>query len=304
MKCVKKIMITLLLVSWMFSAGYSCDICGCGMMGSGMSSFAWQQRGFIGLSVGKQNFQSNHPPLFGIPSDVTSQESFRFVQLNGSVKVTDSLYLGFGVPYLSSQKKELSDEWRQSGIGDISISIQSPLYKFSGLSSEFQLIGGVDFELPTGKHTYNANDLTTNPNIQNGSGSWDYGISLRQVYRRGKFEQWTQLNFMKFGTAESGFRFGPRGQMTFMTRYEIDLPNEMAISPLLGFSGTSMSKDINQGQSRDFSGGSFWLMNFGVQLRFRDHFLTAQISKPIAQHVSQGYTIVNQQFSIACFQSF
>ena len=296
--------ITILLVLWVVSTGYSCDICGCGMMGSGINSFSWQQRGFIGLSMGKQAFQSDHPPLFGIPSDVTSQESFRFVQLNGSLRVFDRLYFSFGLPYLSSQKIELSDEWRQSGIGDISVSVQSPLYKYSGLLSEFQLIGGLEFELPTGKHTYNADDLTTNPNIQNGSGSWDYGLSLRQVYRRGLFEQWTQLNYMKFGTAESGFQFGSRGQLTVMTRYELGLSNELAISPLFGFSGTVMAKDVNQGQSRDFSGGSFWLMNFGVQMRFRNHFLTAQMSKPISQNVSQGYTTVNQQFSIAYFQSF
>jgi hypothetical protein len=273
----------------------ACDVCGCSASNQYLGLLPQLQWNFAGLQYEYSSFSSTHPSLFeGLP-DEHAADYYNTVQAWGRYNIGKRLQVFAFVPYHFNRDHADTSYAASSGIGDVSFLIDRIMIKDPEIGSPWghQLIAGGGIKLPTGRNTgITAPDRLGLPNLQPGTGSWDFIINSNYTVRYKKLGLNLDAAYT-FTTANShDFKYGNRLNAGLLAYYSPKLKGKLSLLPQAGLRYSYSLHDYdnyNKKWLNEQSGGYLLYADLGVQAYYRQLGLRLNYQLPLAQHYGAGY---------------
>jgi hypothetical protein len=188
----------------------ACDICGCSAGGMYVGILPQFQQNFVGLRYQFRQFDSKHIvnnyPVF-------SSDRFHSVELWGRFYPHRKVQVMAFMPLNIFSKDESNRITQTIGQGDLLVmanylAVNTADTIISWWKHNLMVGGGL--KLPTGEFNHYRNDSLLNPNLQSGTGSWDFLVNGNYTVRYKKIGLNIEAN-ARFTTSNvHGYRFGHR----------------------------------------------------------------------------------------------
>ncbi len=245
----------------------ACDVCGCAVNGMQFGIIPQFKKHFAGVKGTYRSFTSTHHPLFSHEKQSISQESFMTIDIWSRWLINDRIQIFALFPLHHIEKQEDAVISRNSGIGDISMSV---LYSIldnkknstGNIIHQLQIGGGI--KLPTGHN----NKIVANddwvPGFQLGTGTLDFTANINYIIRFKKSGimselgyRWNQLN------KKHNFEFGDRLSSSLKYFYVFNWKGKTWM-PSAGLTHDFASQDFHEGDALLLSGGNALFGHVGM----------------------------------------
>lgn len=275
----------------------ACDVCGCSAGGSYFGILPMYQRHFVGMRYQTRSFQSSHIHNDPYPS----KEHFQTLDVWGRFYPSDRWQIFVFLPYNVFEKNELGNVLRNKGLGDASLIANYAIVNTGdSLFHRFRhtLMVGGGLKMPTGKHNLiNSDGSALNPNLQVGTGSWDFIASANYTLRFQKQGIFTDLN-ARLNTANTeGYRFGHRLASTIKYFYWFELA-EGVLLPSIGAYNEWAGKDSDGGKNVGDNSGNATFGSAGLDFYYKKIAISSLFQTPIHQNIGDGLVKSQNRFSI------
>lgn len=263
----------------------ACDVCGCAMGGTNLGILPQFHKNFIGLQYAYRQFTSLHS-VQGTDNLSTSFERFQSLELRGRFHLNKKIQLFILLPFNVNQQTENSVTSTLSGIGDLSTFVNYNLFNNGDSLNKrwkhnFQIGGGIKW--PVGNFKKLDENKVLNPNIQTGTGSYDFLLDAIYTVR---FNKWGLNNsaFYRVNTTNSdNFKFGNRFAYFGNFFYWANLKG-YSLLPQIGINYESSDKDSHNQFAIEQSGGTALFSGGGLDFYYRSFTLGANAFIPIYQN--------------------
>lgn len=171
------------------SVASACDVCGCSIGGNYFGILPQYHRHFVGLRWSEQSFRSAHSRSAALAGRFDSEESFRAADMLGRFYLSRRVQMLAVAPYHFFHRVENAQTTNTQGLGDVSVMAGYILLDTGdsihrNWQHTLSVNGGV--KLPTGSHRLtNTEGELLHPNLQPGSGTTDFLLSVMYTVRRG-----------------------------------------------------------------------------------------------------------------------
>lgn len=277
--------------------GYACDVCGCAAGGSYFGILPMHQRHFLGTRYQYRSFKTEH-----IANDPNaSQEHFHTFDLWGRFYPNPHWQIFGFVPYHFFEQRLNDNSLKNNGLGDISIvTYYALLNTGDSIRHRFRhnwYVGG-GLKMPTGKSSSrDANGLSIHPNLQMGSGSWDFILSSNYTFRFGNQGLFTDVNARYNTTNPNHYRFGHRFNTTFKYFHWWEL-NEGVLLPSIGTYSEWITTDLELNHSIDDNAGAIHFATIGLDFYYKQLAINGLYQIPIVQKIGAGLVQTQQKWSL------
>lgn len=292
-----KHLFTILLTLTVAYSSWACDMCGCSAGGSYFGILPLYQKHFIGLRWQQRAFETHH----SITSPLISKEQFQTVDLWGRFYPSRKWQIFAFLPYNYFQKTEDGLTQSFKGLGDASVIAQYALINtgdsvFHKLRHTLMIGGGL--KMPLGKNDFKTTDgALANPNLQMGSGSWDFVASANYTIRYQKHGLFTDIT-TRFNTENTeGYRFGNRFSSTIKYFYWFDLA-EGVLMPSIGAYGEYAQKDTENGKRQNVNAGLASFGSVGLDFYYKKWAISTLYQIPIHQNLGDGLVKAQNRLSV------
>lgn len=290
---MKRIIILVLTASVLTSAVHACDVCGCSSSNQFLGVLPQYHKNFIGLQYLYNSFEGNHPSLFENKPDEHSEDYYRTVQLWGRYNVGKRIQLFGFVPYRFNRQITDGIESRKEGLGDVSVLVNYLLLKDKATGEwQHQLLAGGGLKLPTGAYTgITAQDKLGIPNMQPGTGSWDFIANANYTVRHEKLGFNADASYTMTTVNSDKYKYGNRLNAGLLGFYTLQ-HKEVTFLPQVGFRYEYALHDYDDYARKwlnEQSGGYLAFATAGVQSYYKQWGLRITCQLPVAQHYSNGY---------------
>ncbi|KAA9345835.1 hypothetical protein [Adhaeribacter soli] len=264
----------------------ACDACGCGVGSYQFGILPQQSKNFVGI-----RYQQKSDKTTPIHADLQSEESFRTTEIWGRFYPLKKVQVLALLPYNFNEQKTLEKTTRVQGLGDALVLVNYNLV--NNTDSLYQKVkhnlfvgGGV--KLPTGHYERKVEDSELNPNLQLGSGSFDFVANAMYTVRYDKIGLNTNATYKYNTENKNEFLFGNKfGAGTVL--FAVLKVKETAIMPNAGFSTEITGKDFTYGAELLESGGYVNFASVGSEFYLTKLSAGLTFQKPVSQNLSEGY---------------
>jgi hypothetical protein len=223
---------------------------------------------FAGVKGTYRSFTSTHHPLFSYEKQSVSHESFTTIDIWSRWLINDRIQIFTLFPLHHIEKQEDDVISRNSGIGDISMTVMYSLLDnkkntTGTITHQLQVGGGI--KLPTGqddKITIASDEWV--PGFQLGTGTLDFTANINYIIRYNKSGvmsevgyRWNPLN------KKHNFEFGDRLSSALKYFYVFNWHGNTWM-PSAGLTNDFARKDFHEGELLDLSGGNALFGHLGV----------------------------------------
>ncbi|MDZ7879815.1 MAG: hypothetical protein U5L45_19205 [Saprospiraceae bacterium] len=279
------------------SSASACDACGCSAGGAYFGILPMYQRHFVGMRYQSRTFQSSH--IYNDPDP--SKEHFQTLDIWGRFYPSPRWQVFGFLPYNVFEKNELGKNLKTNGLGDISlIANYAVLNTGDSLFHRFRhtLMVGGGAKMPTGKHSFkDADGSALNPNMQTGTGSWDFIASANYTLRFQKQGIFTDFNARLNTKNTEGYRFGHRLSTTVKYFYWFELP-EGVLMPSIGAYNEWTGKDSDRGKNVGDNSGSATFGSVGLDFYYKKVAVSGLFQTPIHQNIGDGLVKAQNRLSL------
>jgi hypothetical protein len=279
------------------TVAHACDVCGCSAGGSYFGILPMYQRHFVGMRYQTRSFETSH-----IRNDPDpSKEHFQTMDIWGRFYPSRRWQIFGFLPYNIFEKYELGNVLKNKGLGDISlIANYAILNTGDSVFHRFRhtlLVGG-GLKLPTGKHDFkNADGTALNPNLQMGTGSFDYIASVNYTLRYQKQGLFTDANARINTPNTEGYRFGNRLSTTVKYFYWQQL-SEGVLMPSVGINNEFIGKDSDNNKTVGDNSGTSTFSSWGLDVYYKNLAISTLYQIPIKQNLGDGFVKAQNRWSI------
>lgn len=280
-----KILIVLLLT---YSNMYACEICGCSVSNSGLGILPNYQNHFIGLRYKYSPFKTIHPD-----DNSTSSEYFNNLELWGRFVPIKNLQIFASIPFVMNTQKESNMTNLVRDFGDASLMVN---YMFINKNIDSQgiwkhlLQAGGGLKFPTGKYNIVENQHTLLPNMQPGSGAFDYTLNALYVLRFKNMGINLDANYRFTTTNDVEYKIGNKSLISTRWFYVKSFKNSLTLLPHLGIDYEQSSTDQSYLQEVKYTGNNTFLSHLGADIFHKNISLGINFQIPISQAINSGYT--------------
>lgn len=285
----------------------ACDVCGCSASNQYLGILPQYKLNFIGIQYQYSSFSSNVPSDFIEGTFNHSKEYYNTLQLWGRYNIARGWQVYAFVPYHYNLHYEDSAA-TSSGIGDVSFLVNKIVLntdKPGKWSSTWLAGGGV--KLPTGKYTgITTLDKLGLPNIQAGTGSWDFVINTNYTLRHNKVGFNVDAAYTITTANKYEYKYGNRLNTGLMAFYSVKL-KKVNLLPQLGVRYDYSLHDYDNYQNKwlnEQSGGSLCYATAGVQAYIGRLGMRLTYGLPVVQNYGAGYVTAKQQIDAGIFFLF
>jgi hypothetical protein len=299
---LRLVLLFLLLFSFMHHSK-ACDVCGCASGSINLGILPQFHKHFIGLNYSSRSFNSYHTVLNSDES-AASRESFNTLELRSRINLAKRVHFFAFLPFMFNKQEEENSTTTISGLGDFTgIVNYSLLLTPDSLSKQvkhnLQIGGGI--KLPIGRYTVLDHQLMLNPNIQTGTGSFDFVCDAFYTLRIKKFGLSTSA-FYRLNTAnKNNFRFGDRLSLTsnffYWKQYKAN-----SILPGIGVMYESTGVDYHKKLRLSQSGGQSLFAGCNVDIYLRNYSFSFSGQLPL--HQTNALTKESPRFNCSFFYNF
>lgn len=252
----------------------------------------------VGLRYQYRSFVTNHPAsLLENHGPERSEEYFHTTELWGRAQLSKRWQVFFFAPYHVFRQSGF--ETNVSGVGDLQLMANYVLLNTADsvhvLKQTLLLGGGI--KAPTGQYQQNQSGELLNPNLQPGTGSWDFQLNASYTLRYGKVGLNSEAT-VRFNTANANeYRFGNRINAAAKVFYW-QQGRRLGWLPYAGLAAELAEVDMdNTGERLSLTGGQLWLGEAGVDLYYQRFSIGAAMHIPVFQDLAGGLVDSGNRFS-------
>lgn len=284
-----------------------CDVCGCSASNQYLGILPEYNYNFISLQYEYNGFTSSHPSLYeGRPYE-NAKDYYHTLQLWGRYNIGKRYQVFAFVPYHSNAEKADSNNSSNSGIGDVSVLVNRVFIKTDTGKWQHQLLAGGGIKAPTGKYTgISTLDKLGLPNMQPGTGSWDFILNANYTVRRGKSGANIDAAYTFTTPNGDNFKYGNRLNVGALAFHSMQAKS-FSIVPQAGLRYEYALHDYDNYSKKwlnEQSGGYILYAAAGVQAYYKKLGLRVTYQLPVSQDYSGGYVTAKQKFETGVFLLF
>lgn len=290
---MKQFIIILLGLSMAWQS-YGCDVCG-SAGGNSLGILPQFTKHFIGLRCNFQKFAVTHPAFHTGSISRTQTQTFSTIDVWGRFYPAKRLQIFAFLPY------EINTFWSETGklislqgIGDATIMgnyvlLDSP-EDSTGEKVRHLLMAGGGLKTPTGKRVRMVGNELLNPNLDPGTGAFEFLLNSSYTvrYKKAGVNAEAMLK-LPAASADIKYRLGNRLSSSLKGFVWKDIANA-AILPNIGCALDIFGKDRWNGTIQELSGGHLLSAHIGMDIYYKSFLFGANLRSPIEQHLSMGYT--------------
>lgn len=288
---MKKYITALCLVAWIGMAA-ACDVCGCAAGGGyNMGILPRFNKHFVGVRYSYTSFTSQHLALFEGEKPQHSAEYFTTATLWGRYVPHKRVQLFAFVPYNYNVRNENGINTMVQGWGDATLMGSYVVFNTTDslkrkLRHSLQASAGV--KLPTGASNRQSNSSTLqNVNMQPGSGSWDFPISLLYTLRKNNVGINAEAGHTLTRPNARGYWFGDKFNSALKVFYWKKYRNTNFL-PQAGLAFEHRSKDWDGADFLDYTGGKMLSLTAAIDVYFYKYALAFGVQQPISHTLGGG----------------
>lgn len=283
----------------------ACDICGCSAQSTSLGFLPGENNHFVGFRYHHRRFFSEHPPVYAAAGESDTRDVFHTYEWWGRWAPHRRLHIFAFVPVNHAVMN--GDDYRSimAGVGDISLLANVLLLDESqnGIGGRFSqnlLVGG-GVKSPTGSFgAIDAERQLILPNMQPGTGSWDYLFVLNYRVKTGSYGLNINASYRYNTPNEQRYQFGNQKLITVDGFRTIETEKWLFI-PQIGARAEWIGQDYSnasRGDLNPYSGGHFAFASAALDVYRSNWGLTARADLPVAQHFAQGYIQQRLRFTV------
>jgi hypothetical protein len=297
---MKRILCLVLLIAGTMQNTRACDVCGCSASNQYLGILPQFYRHFVGVQYQYRSFNSSHPPLFAGRPDERSTEYYNTIQLWGRYYVGKRLQLFGFVPYQNNIRNSATGKIITSGIGDASMLANVVIVKADTTPKTWKhmLLAGGGIKLPTGKYSgITALDRAGLPNMQAGTGSWDFVVNANYTVRYKMAGLNLDAAYTLTTVNREKYKYGNRLNTGFLAFYWLQA-GAFNILPQAGMRYEYTLHDYDNYERKwlnEQSGGYQCFTSAGVQVYYKRFGLQSMYQIPVSQHYAAGYVAAKKR---------
>lgn len=295
-----KIFFTVACLLWSsFNTLWACDVCACSAGSSLSGLLPGAHRSFVGLQYLQRSFSSQHIPSLLSPDRPAekSEEQLRTMSLGLRLVVHPRLQLFAQLPFQRFSQQKESGQLESTGLGDANVRFLYSLVKRkdSARARGHELLAGAGLKAPTG--SFDLNGDISSPNLQPGTGAWDWMAKAAYSAQVGRVQIMAQGEYTFRGTGPDAYQYGDFLSSKLQGFYRIDAGRQK-ILPFAGISWLQVDKDKVEGRVQKYSGGYLNTLGFGTRVFWQSMSLRIEAELPVTQRLSQNLVQNNYQLGI------
>lgn len=298
----------LLCAAMAASAGvHACDVCGSAAGGQYLGLLPGVGSNFIGLQYQFNGFKSHHPSLFHNQPDERSTNYYHTLQLWGRYAMGQRVQLFGFVPYRHNLQYGNAARHTLAGIGDVSLLATIVVLGKTGAPWQQQLLLGAGAKAPTGKYIgITETDKLGLPNLQAGTGSWDFQVSANYTVKRGAYGANMDASYAITTANHSNYKYGNKLGISAVAFRALTIGN-VEVLPQAGLRYEYALHDYDNYQRKwlnQQSGGHMAFATAGLQAHYRRVGGRLSYHVPVSQHYSSGFVTIKQRADVSLFFIF
>ncbi len=283
---MKKFLVAFIYLIGIWTNAAACDVCGCSSGASYMGTMPQIQRSFIGLRYNWRSFLVT-------PNDGSSliKEHYQSSDLWVRYFPHQRGQLLAVVPLNFYSRVSTDKAIKTQGLGDISLMAGYMLYNNGdsiGKLWKHTLTINAGVKIPTGAYNMRAEGLRLTPNMQAGSGSFDYLANLFYSIRYKKVGFTTEANARFCSTNPNQYKQGDKYSAAARFFVWQRLNFNSSILPSAGLTIDYSKKDREYNQIITESGGYGLFAAVGVEYYYRRFALGANCQIPLQYSYSNN----------------
>lgn len=306
---MKKFIGPALLVMGLLEPSRACDVCGSSASGQYLGVLPKASFNFVGVQYLFNSFSSEHPSLFEGRPNERSKDYYNTVQLWGRYAVGRRFQLYAFLPYRSNLQRTDTGSKAMSGIGDISLVANAVILNDDDADKlwQQQLLAGGGVKLPTGGYTgITERDKLGLPNMQPGSGSWDFLLNANYTLRRTNSGVNVDASYTMTMANTDRYKYGNRLNAG-LVMFQAFTKGDYSLMPQLGYRYEFSLHDYDNYDRRWLNAQSGGYMSFataGLQAYYRKLGARLTYQLPLSQHYARGYVTALNKIDAGVFLLF
>lgn len=287
-----------------YMKSHACNSCGSSSGGQSLGLLPAMQKHFAGLQFQQKGFKSIHPALIeGRPAE-KSEEVYTTLQLWGRYQLSKRVQLFGFVPYQYNLQYKSETTTSINGWGDVTLLANiAVLSKTKGIIRHTLLAGG-GIKAPTGKRdSISLNDKNGLPNMQPGSGAWDFVVNANYTMQSGKWGANAEGSYTFTTTSKDSYKYGNKLSAGMLAFYRI-AKGPFIILPQAGFRCEYALHDYDNYKRKwlnEQTGGYQLFLNSGLQAYYKRAGLQLGYMFPLAQNYAAGNVTINTAINAGVF---
>jgi hypothetical protein len=280
----------MLLLSGM--AASACDVCGASGGNQNLGLLPQFYSNFAGLQYQYRSFTSTHPSheVGSLPQQ--SEDNYNTVQAWGRYAPGNRIQLFAFVPYYSNAQTIGGVKTTTGGLGDITVmGSYAAIKKTAKNGTRHQLLTGLGVKAPTGSYEgISSRDEDGLPNMQPGTGSWDFVANANYTWSRSQLGFNTEISYTFTTANKDEYKYGDR-LSTGITGFYSRKLRSLTLLPMAGVKYEYTLHDY-ENYSRKWlnedTGGSMLYGTLGMQAYYNRLALQLNLDLPLAQSYAGG----------------
>lgn len=304
---MKRIIMAMAMAVAALPVARACDVCGCAASNQYLGLLPQFQRNFIGFQQQYSEYTSTHPSAYmGRPWE-QGADYYNTFQLWGRYNINRHYQVFVFVPYHYNVHNEDSAHATGNGIGDITLLVNRQLLNKQKGHWQQTLQAGAGIKLPTGKYTgITQLDKEGLPNMQPGTGSWDFVVNGNYTVRRKMIGANADASYTLTTANKYSYKYGNRLNTGILAFYNVSA-GKINLLPQAGVRYEYTLHDYDNYSHKwlnDQSGGYMCFATAGVQAYYRQVGMRVLYQLPLAQYYSTGYLTAHHKLETGVFFLF
>lgn len=279
----------------------ACDVCSCSSGGSYYGILPQFQKHFIGVRYTGSSSIANHIPSY-IADEIykpATKLSMHSIELWGRFYLAKRVQLFAFVPFTVFRKNESGITSSVYGLGDATLMTNYAVVNtgdslMKKVKHTFLLGGGVKF--PTGKFRTIDDGNAANPNIQTGTGSFDFIVNGVYTVRYKKAGLNTEASYRINTANRDNYRFGNRFNLSMKAFLWLKAKN-VSFLPNTGISFENAEKNTRNNSIKYYTGGTALYATAGMETYFKRFNLGFSFQQPVAYSLAEGLIKPAQRYT-------
>ena len=297
----------MLLVACMHAPAIGCDVCGCSASNQFLGILPGYNYNFVGFQYLRSNFTSDHPSLYENRPNEHSADRYHTFQVWGRYNLGSHYQLFAFIPYQQNTHNEDSANAKSSGIGDISVLVNRVFLKNEEGKIKHLLLAGLGIKAPTGQHTgLSTLDKLGLPNMQPGSGSWDFIANANYTLGYKKTGINLDAAYTLTTVDKYQYKYGNRLNSGLTAFYSFAW-KKLSVVPQIGARYEYTLHDYDNYTRKwlnDQSGGHLCYVSAGMQTYYKKMGARLTYQLPVSQHYGAGYVTALHKVEAGIFLLF
>lgn len=280
----------------------ACDVCSCSSGGSYYGILPQFQKHFIGVRWTGSYSTANHIPSY-IADEIykpATKLSLHSIELWGRFYVAKRVQIFAFVPFNVFRENENSVISTVHGLGDATLMsnyavINTGESLMKKVKHTLLLGGGIKF--PAGKFKSIDDGSVANPNIQTGTGSFDFIVNGVYTVRYKKAGLNTEASYRINTANRDNYRFGNRFNLS-MKAFLWLKAKSVSFLPNTGISFENAEKNTRNNNIKYYTGGSALYATAGMETYFKRFNLGFSFQQPVAYNLAEGLIKPSQRYTV------